>query len=84
MEAKPHHRPGQLQYSPWTGFNHTSTLDWCEDNYVGALRYMAWNKGLTHIVETRYIAETWNSLSSILFLLLSAYAIKATYGLPRR
>jgi hypothetical protein len=38
----------------------------------------------TKSVETHYIAETWNSLSSVPFLFLSAYAIKTTYGLPHR
>lgn len=66
MDIKPAHRNGQLAHGPWG--QHTSTLDWCEDNYV-------------HFM---YIAETWNSFSNIPFILLALHGMISTLqgGLP--
>jgi len=49
---------------------HSATLDWCEGNYV-------------HFV---YIAETWNSLSNIPFILLAVHGMITVLqeGLPNR
>jgi len=60
------HRPGQKTFGPWGA--HTSSLDWCEDNY-------------TH---SRYIAEFWNTTSNIPFILLGIFGILSTRGLPNR
>jgi dihydroceramidase len=60
-------------HSVLTGFwcPHTSTLDWCEENYV----------------VTRYIAEFYNATSSLIFPLLAVYAGYHNYKavkLPKR
>ncbi|CCA66887.1 hypothetical protein PIIN_11719 [Serendipita indica DSM 11827] len=60
MDIKPFHRPGQVAHGLFG--EHTSTLDWCEDNYV-------------HFM---FIAETWNSLSNIPFVLLAAHGMMKT------
>jgi dihydroceramidase len=60
MDIKPSHRPGQQAFGPWG--EHTSTLDWCEDNYVDFI----------------YIAETWNALSNIPFILLALHGMITT------
>lgn len=60
MDIKPVHRAGQQAFGPWG--EHTSTLDWCEDNYV----------------DFAYIAETWNSLSNIPFILLAIHGMVTT------
>jgi len=60
------HRPGQKTFGPWG--NHTSTLDWCEDNY-------------THLT---FVAEFWNTVSNVPFILLGIFGILSTRGLPNR
>jgi len=47
---------------------HTSTIDWCEDNYV----------------DFAFIAETWNTFSNIPFVLLALHGMFTTLtkGLP--
>ncbi|KAJ1304590.1 hypothetical protein OPQ81_005733 [Rhizoctonia solani] len=53
IQPTPVHRDGQLTSGFWG--NHTSTIDWCESNYV----------------HTRFIAETYNTLSNIPFVVLA-------------
>ncbi|KAG8781592.1 hypothetical protein FRC12_021716 [Ceratobasidium sp. 428] len=53
IQPAPVHRHGQLTHGFWG--NHTSTIDWCEGNYV----------------HSRFIAETYNTLSNIPFILLA-------------
>ncbi|QRV94012.1 alkaline ceramidase [Ceratobasidium sp. AG-Ba] len=53
MQPAPVHRTGQLTHGFWG--NHTSTIDWCEGNYV----------------HSRFIAETYNTLSNIPFVVLA-------------
>ncbi|CAE6459164.1 unnamed protein product [Rhizoctonia solani] len=52
-QPAPVHRDGQLTSGFWG--NHTSTIDWCENNYV----------------HTRFIAETYNTLSNVPFVVLA-------------
>jgi len=66
MGAEAFHRPGQKTFGPWG--NHTSSLDWCEDNY-------------THLA---HVAEFWNTLSNIPFILLGVWGMLSTQGLPNR
>jgi len=66
MSAAAFHRPGQKTFGPWG--NHTSSLDWCEDNY-------------TH---STFVAEFWNTTSNILFIFLGIWGILSTRGLPNR
>jgi len=60
------HRPGQKTFGFWG--NHTSSLDWCEDNY-------------TH---SHLIAEFWNTTSNIPFIVLGVWGMLMTKGLPNR
>ncbi|CEL60894.1 Alkaline ceramidase 3 OS=Mus musculus GN=Acer3 PE=2 SV=1 [Rhizoctonia solani AG-1 IB] len=53
IQPAPAHRDGQLTSGFWG--NHTSTIDWCENNYV----------------HTQFIAETYNTLSNIPFVVLA-------------
>ncbi|KAG8856069.1 hypothetical protein FRB96_006636 [Tulasnella sp. 330] len=66
MTIEAFHRPGQKSYGPWG--NHTSSLDWCEDNY-------------THL---SFVAEFWNTTSNIPFIMLGFFGLLSTYGLPNR
>ncbi|KAG8998272.1 hypothetical protein FRB94_006970 [Tulasnella sp. JGI-2019a] len=66
MAIEAFHRPGQKTFGPWG--NHTSSLDWCEDNY-------------THLT---FIAEFWNTTSNIPFIMLGIFGVLSTYGLPSR
>jgi len=66
MGVEVFHRPGQKTFGPWG--NHTSSLDWCEDNY-------------TH---STFIAEFWNTFSNIPFIALGIWGILSTRGLPNR
>ncbi|KZT55676.1 alkaline phytoceramidase [Calocera cornea HHB12733] len=62
----PVHRAGQKTFGFWGA--HTSSIDWCEDNYVNF----------------PYIAETWNSFSNISYLFLGIHGALHTVGLPHR
>ncbi|CAE6380953.1 unnamed protein product [Rhizoctonia solani] len=53
IQPAPMHRDGQLTSGFWG--NHTSTIDWCENNYE----------------HTQFIAETYNTLSNIPFVVLA-------------
>ncbi|KIM28979.1 hypothetical protein M408DRAFT_329022 [Serendipita vermifera MAFF 305830] len=68
MDIRPVHRAGQAAFGPWG--EHTSTLDWCEDNSYDLM----------------WIAETWNSLSNIPFILLALHGMARTYreGVPNQ
>jgi len=66
MTVEIFHRPGQKTFGPWG--NHTSSLDWCEDNY-------------TH---STFIAEFWNTTSNIPFIALGILGVLSTIGLPNR
>ncbi|KAG9038201.1 hypothetical protein FRB95_002641 [Tulasnella sp. JGI-2019a] len=60
------HRIGQKTFGPWG--NHTSSIDWCEDNY-------------TH---HPLVAEFWNTFSNIPFIALGIFGILSTRALPVR
>ncbi|EJT97010.1 alkaline phytoceramidase [Dacryopinax primogenitus] len=62
----PVHREGQKTFGYWGP--HTSSIDWCEDNYVNL----------------PYIAETWNTFSNIPYMLLGLHGVLLTQGLPHR
>jgi len=66
MGAEAWTRPGQRSWGPWG--NHTSSLDWCEDNY-------------TH---STHIAEFWNTVSNIPFICLGIWGMVASSRLPNK
>ncbi|KAG9027333.1 hypothetical protein FRB95_007847 [Tulasnella sp. JGI-2019a] len=69
MSTEAVHRFGQKTFGPWG--NHTSTIDWCEDNYSH------WS----------LVAEFWNTASNIPFILLGIFGMLSTrrlIGIPLR
>ncbi|KZO92281.1 alkaline phytoceramidase [Calocera viscosa TUFC12733] len=66
QSVAPVHRAGQKTFGFWGP--HTSSIDWCEDNYVNF----------------PYIAETWNTFSNIPYMLLGLHGALHTAGLPHR